>query len=52
MEDARDKMKRAARRLEHSKHEAKHEAIIEQKAKLKRRRLDEKELKDKAENEA
>lgn len=52
MEDARDKMKRAARRLEHERHEALHEAIIEQKARVKRRKMDEKELKEKAKDEA
>jgi len=50
--DAKDKMKRAARRLEHEKHEALHEAIMEQKARVKRRRWDEKELKERAKDEA
>jgi hypothetical protein len=52
MEDASDVMKRAARRLEHSRHDALHEAIIEQKARIHRRKQDEKELKDKAKEEA
>lgn len=51
-QDAKDRMKRAARRLEHEKHEAKHEAIMEQKARVKRRKWDERELKDKALDEA
>jgi hypothetical protein len=50
--DAKDKMKRASRRLEHEKHEALHEAIMEQKARVKRRRWDEKELKERALDEA
>ena len=52
MEDARDVMKRAARRLEHAKHDALHEAVVEQKARIKRRKQDEKELRDKAKEEA
>merc|ERR1711957_937710 len=50
--DAKDKMKRANRRLEHEKHEALHEAVMEQKARVKRRRWDEKELKERAKDEA
>jgi len=50
--DAKDKVKRANRRLEHEKHEALHEAVMEQKARVKRRRWDEKELAFKAMNEA
>lgn len=45
-------MRRAARRLEHTRQQALHEAVIAQKANIKRRKMDEKELKEKAKSEA
>ena len=51
-EDVAAQLKRVAKRLETTKHEALHEAIIKQKAEVKRRQADVKELRDKAREEA
>lgn len=51
-EDVAAQLKRVAKRVETTKHEALHEAIIKQKAEVKRRQADVKELRDKAREEA